>query len=92
MWRNKQYDAETDGNISLQTADTLQRRAAKDASCAPNLPGAYTYSSVFFMKMKRTILEISIKYSGTEDLVSKEKIIPRRIILLFYELANAFKL
>ena len=38
MWRNKQYDAENDGNISLQTADTLQRRTANDASCAPNLP------------------------------------------------------
>ena len=32
MWRNKQYDAEMDGNISLQTANTLQRRAANDAS------------------------------------------------------------
>ena len=77
MWRNKQYDAETDGNISLQTADTLQRRAANVASCAPNLPGAYhgayAYNFEFFMKMKRTILEMSIRYWGTEELGSNEK-------------------
>ena len=30
-------------------------------------------SFVFFMKMKRTILEMSIKYSGIEELVSNEK-------------------
>ena len=73
MWRNKQYDARADGNISLQTADTLQRRAANDTSCAPNLQVAYAYSFVFFMKMKRKILEMSIKYSGTEEVVSSEK-------------------
>ena len=38
MWRNKQYDAEIDGNISLQTADTLQRRGANDASYVSNFP------------------------------------------------------
>ena len=41
MWRNKQYDAQIDGNISLQTAGTLQRRGANDASYVPNLPSVY---------------------------------------------------
>ena len=57
MWRNKQYDAEIDGNISLQTADTLQRRAANDASYAANLP---CMNVMVCMEMKRTILETSI--------------------------------
>ena len=41
MWRNKQYDAEIDGNISLQTAGTLQRRGANDALYVTNLPSMY---------------------------------------------------
>ena len=73
MWRNKQYDAETDGNISLQTADTLQRRAANDASCASNLPGAYAYSFVFHENETYNTWNIYIKYSGTGELVSNEK-------------------
>ena len=51
----------------------MQRRAANYASWTPNLPGAYAYSFVFFMKMKRIILEMSIKYPGTQELVSNEK-------------------
>ena len=47
MCRNKQYDAKTDGNISLKTADTLQRHAANDA---PNWQGAYAYIFVFSWK------------------------------------------
>ena len=65
MWRNKQYDAKIDGNISLQTADTLRHRAANDASYAANLPSVYERNGMhtalcFSMKMKRTILETSI--------------------------------
>ena len=65
MWRNKQYDADIDGNISLQTADTLRRRAANDASYAANLSGVYERNGMhtslcFFMEMKRTIPETSI--------------------------------
>ena len=65
MWRNKQYDAEIYGNISLQTADTLRRRAANDASYVPNLPSVYERNGMhtalcFFMEIKRTILETSI--------------------------------
>ena len=41
MWRNKQYDADIDGNISLQTAGTLQRRGANAASYVPNLPSVH---------------------------------------------------
>ena len=31
------------------------------------------HTALFFMKMNSTILEMSIKYSGTEELVSNEK-------------------
>ena len=31
------------------------------------------HTTVFFMKMKRTVLEMSIKYSGTKKLVSNAK-------------------